>query len=99
MINKERVHSLVLRWQAATNRRTNSAPWQASKATKSVIHLIEKFPDTPALEVMDWVAGIIENGEAPMTFGDLTDVASPMDLIRHDYRGFRMVLSLCPIRS
>lgn len=98
MINTERVHGLVLRWQAAMLRRTDTPHWEASKAVRSVVHLIEKFPETPALEVMDWVAGIIENGEGPMTFGDIADVSSPMELIRHDYRGFRMVMSLCPIR-
>ncbi len=98
MINTERVHGLVLRWQTALSHRNFDSRWETTKATRSIIHLIEKFPETPALEVMDWVAGIIEKGEAPMTFGDVADVSSPMELIRNDYRGFRMVLALCPIR-
>ncbi len=99
MINTERIHGLVLRWQAALVHRKYGSQWEPHQATRSIIHLIEKFPETPALEIMDWVAGIIETGEGPMTFGDVADVASPMELIRHDYRGFRMVLALCPIRS
>ena len=98
MINTERVHGLVLRWHAAMLRRNCDSPWKLSQATRSILHLIEAFPETPALEIMDWVAGVIETGEGPMTFGDLADVASPMELIRHDYRGFRMVVALCPIR-
>lgn len=98
MINTERVHCLILRWQAALNQRKIPSRWEPSKAVQSIVHLIEKFPETPALEIMDWVAGTIENGEGPNTFGDMADVASPMELIRNDYRGFRMVLALCPIR-
>lgn len=98
MINSERVHGLVLRWQAAMTRRVATPRWQASLAVKSVVHLIEKFPESPVLEVMDWVTDTIENGEGPMTFGDVADVSSPMELIRDNYRGFRMVMTLCPIR-
>jgi hypothetical protein len=43
------------------------------------------------------VAEIIENGEGPSTFGEIADFASPMEFVRHDYLGFRMVMSLCPI--
>ncbi len=98
MINTERVHSLLLRWQAALVHRKCDPKWEQTQATRSIIHLIEHFPETPALEVMDWVAGTIEKGEGPMLFGDLADVCSPMELIRNDYRGFRMVMALCPIR-
>jgi hypothetical protein len=98
MINTERVYCLVLRWQSAINHRQLGSSWELSQATQSIVHLIEKFPETPALEIMDWVAGTIENGDGPRTFGDIADVASPMELIRNDYRGFRMVLALCPIR-
>ena len=88
----------MLRWQSALNQRKYESHWDPSQANRSIIHLIHAFPETPALEVMDWVAGIIETGEGPMTFGDIVDVSSPMALIRNDYRGFRMVLALCPIR-
>jgi hypothetical protein len=98
MINAERVHGLMLRWQAALNHRKYDSHWNPSQGMKCIIHLIQAFPETPALEVLDWVAGVIETGEGPMTFGDIADVSSPMELIRNDYRGFRMVLALCPIR-
>ncbi len=99
MINTERVHGLALRWQTALSHRNYDSHWETSQGTRSIIHLIEKFPEIPALEIMDWVAGTIEKGEGPTTFGDVADVSSPMELIRNDYRGFRMVLALCPIRS
>lgn len=98
MINTERVHRVILRWQAALHQRKYPTQWESSQAARCIVHLMEKFPEIPALEILDWVAGTIENGEGPHTFGDMADVASPMELIRNDYRGFRMVLALCPIR-
>jgi hypothetical protein len=98
MINTERVYGLMLRWQSATIRRSDTGPWELLDAQHSILHLIEHFPELPALEIMDWVAGIIEDGDGPTTFGDVALVASPMALIRNDYRGFRMVSALCPIR-
>lgn len=96
--NTERIYGLVLRWQAAILRRSDNSPWELVKAQRSIIHLIEHFPEVPALEIMDWVAAIIEDGDGPLTFGNVSDVSSPMELIRNDYRGFRMVSALCPIR-
>ena len=98
MINTERIHGLALRWHAAISRRSKSSDWDASVAKQSILHLIVHFPELPALEIMDWVAGTIESGDGPMTFGDVDEVASPMVLIPNDYRGFRMVMALCPIR-
>jgi len=98
MVNTERVHCLILRWQSALNQRKFHSQWEPSQAFRSVIHLIETFPETPVLEIMDWVTSTIENGQGPSTFGDMADVASPMELIRNDYRGFRLASALCPIR-
>lgn len=98
MANTERVYCLVLRWQGAILRRSDTSPWELSKAQQSIVHLIEHFPQLPALEIMDWMAGILEDGAGPMTFGNVSAVGSPMELIRNDYRGFRMVSALCPIR-
>lgn len=97
MINTERVYCLVVRWHSAMCRKFDSG-WDLEQAVQSIVHLIKTFPDAPTLEIMEWVAGTIEDGQGPNTFGDIADVSSPMELIRNQYRGFHMVSAICPIR-